>query len=323
MLCSDALKLTSYRARGHVSDLAFQIMCYPMTLSTFGVFIEYRLGMWGAVARIARWYDFMFIPMTIRAGKIMVLGHIFFQQVERLLVTSPAVTGRDILGVGNLRGHVDRMTRYASLKLHVWCVLFVTFHTIRNLPVDGVTLVASYIRVSTPILFDLITLLLVTCQTRPADLALQLQFKGGVGVRVTTPAILQVIMRFPAVAHAAVRYGTCSLGGVLNVTVQTAHLGFVQSSIGGNGFRLLRVAQNTLRIGQDQGFRLATLCGHCCTRAPSRGPNTNLFFTTQSTNHSNHSNNANDNTHRSRGRQVTKQYAFFPLQYAHLSPPPR
>ena len=294
-----------------------------MALTTIGVFIEYRLGMWGAVARIARRYDFMFIPVTIRAGKIVVLGRILFKLVVRLLVASPAVTGRDILGVGNLRGHVDRMTRYAGLKLHVWCVLFVTFHTIRNLPVDGVTLVASYIRVSTPILFDLITLLLVTCQTRLADLALQLQFKGGVGVRVTTPAILQVIMRFPAVAHATIWYGTCSLGGVLHVTVQTAHLGFVQSSLGGYGFRLLRVAQNTLRIGQDQGFRFATLCGYCCTRAPSRGPNTNLLFTTKSTNQSNHSENANDNTHRSRGSKVTKYYTFFPLQYAHLSPPLR
>ena len=164
---------------------------------------------------------------------------------------------------------MNGMARDAGLKIHVLGVFFVTLRTVRNLAVRCVALITGQIRVSARVLFDLVTLLLVACETRSRNFAFQLQIKGGVGVRVTTCTVFQLIMGLPTVADTALRYGACSLWRVLLMTVQTANLGPVFLSAGGYGLRLLGVAYYTVCIGQSRDSRLCLNLLGCCGRRPN------------------------------------------------------
>lgn len=262
-----------------------------MALAALGKFVQYPLWMRVWMTRIAWWHGLVFVLVAKDTGKIMVLGRILCQQVHCLLMTGPAIRRWGVLGIGNYQRHMNRMARHAGLKIHILGVFFVALRTVRNLPVCCVALVTGQIRVGARVLFDLVTLLLVTCKTRSGDLAFQLQIKGSVGVSVTTCTPLQLIMGLPAVADTALRYGACTLGWMLLMTVQTANLGPVFLSAGCYGLRLLGVAYYTVRIGQSRDIRLCLNLLGCC----GRRPNASGLLTSKDANQSDYAKNANDN----------------------------
>ncbi len=261
-----------------------------MALSALGIFLQHPFSMGVAVACSAWRYHLVCITVTKGTGKIMVLGRILFQQVRRFLMTRPTIVRRCLLAIGNNHGHMDRMTGQARLRIHVLCMLFMASHAVRNLPVGYVAFVACHIRVGTRVVFDLITLLLVTCEAGSGDVAFERQIQGGMGVGVTARAVLKFIMRGSAVAKAASGYCIRSLGRMLSVTVQTAHLCLMFVAVGFYRLRLLLVAQNTMSIGQSRDFQAG------CRR---RGPHNGSFFTTKSAKQSDHSGDNNNTSHRS------------------------
>ena len=76
-------------------------MRYAVTLPTLREFIQYPLRMRVWVARKARRYDLMFFPVAKGTAKIMVFGRVLLKQVQGLLMTRPAITGRRLLSIGN------------------------------------------------------------------------------------------------------------------------------------------------------------------------------------------------------------------------------
>lgn len=157
-----------------------------MAVSTFRKLLEHAVRMRLAVTRYTRWYGFMLIPMAISTGKIVVFCRICLEQGPGFLMTCRAVMRWCLAHVSNLKRHMNRMAGEAGLKLHILCVLFVTHHTFGDLTVNRMAPVASDLRsMSTRILFQLFTLLLVACEARPADLTFYLQIKRGMGVGVT------------------------------------------------------------------------------------------------------------------------------------------
>jgi hypothetical protein len=71
-------------------------------------------------------------------------------------------------------------------------------------------------------------------------------------------------MGFPAVTHAALRYGVCPLRRVLLVAIQTAHLGLVLTSVLSYGLSLLGMADLTLSIRQGRGRLHSAFCLRTC-----------------------------------------------------------
>jgi hypothetical protein len=106
----------------------------------------------------------MFVPVAKGTAKIVVFGRVLLKQVQGLLMTRPAITGRGFLSIGNHQRHMNRMARHASLKIHILGVLFVAIHAAWNLPMGCVAFVASQIRVGAGVFLDFDALLLVAGQ---------------------------------------------------------------------------------------------------------------------------------------------------------------
>ncbi|RLB80585.1 MAG: hypothetical protein DRH17_11505 [Deltaproteobacteria bacterium] len=149
-------------------------MCCTVAATAFRKFLHHRIGMGTAVTGRTGWYGFVFISMAISAGKIVVFCGILFKKGRGFLVTRPAVMRRGVLAIRNGKRHMNRMAGEASLKFHIFCMLFMTLHTIRDLSVCFMALAASHIRMGTGVLFHLITLLLVTGKARPGNIAFEL-----------------------------------------------------------------------------------------------------------------------------------------------------
>ena len=150
-------------------------MGYAMALTALREFLQYRSRMLIWMAIRARRYRFVIAFMAKGAGKLVVLGWVLLQQVERDWVTPPAKRRGGFLYELYDRGHMHWMTREASLKIHVLGVLLVAVHTVWNLAMNRMALVAGQVRVGARVGLDLITLLLVTCQARCSKLPFQRQ----------------------------------------------------------------------------------------------------------------------------------------------------
>ena len=157
-------------------------MGYAMALTTFRESLQYRCRMLIWVAVCAGRYRFVFAFMAKGTGKFMMFGWVLVEQVVCDLVTPSAERRGGFLNELHERGHMHRMTRKASLKIHVFGVLLVAVHTVRNLAMNSVALVARHISVGTRVALNLITLLFVTCQARCTKLAFQRQIKRGMGI---------------------------------------------------------------------------------------------------------------------------------------------
>ena len=157
-------------------------MCRAVAATAFWKFLEHALRMRFAVTRCTRRYGLVFVLMAINTCKVMVFCHILFEQGAGFLMACRAVMRRRLGGVSNDKWHMNRVAGKTGFKLHILRVFFVTHHTLRDLFVYCMALVASHVRMGTGMLLYLFTLLLVTCKTRSGDLAFYLQSKGGVGV---------------------------------------------------------------------------------------------------------------------------------------------
>ena len=115
----------------------------------------------------------------------MVFCRICLEEGSGSLMACRAVMRRRLSYVSDFKRHMNRMAGEAGLKLHIFCVFFVTHHAFRDLSVCCMTLAASHIRMSAGVILHLFTLLLVTRETRFANVAFQLQIKRGMGVGVT------------------------------------------------------------------------------------------------------------------------------------------
>jgi len=111
----------------------------------------------------------MFVPMAISTRKIVVFGRVLLKQARSFLMTCPTVMRWGFSNVSDLKRHVNRMAGLTGLKIHVLGVFFVTFHAIRDLPVDLMALVASHVRMCAGVVFHLFTLLLVAGKARASN----------------------------------------------------------------------------------------------------------------------------------------------------------
>lgn len=115
----------------------------------------------------------------------MVFCRVCLEKGPGFLMACRTVVRRGLAYVSNFKRHMNRVAGEARLKLHILCVLFVTYHAFRDLSVCCMTLTASHIRMSTGVILHLFTLLPVTSETRSGNVAFQLQIKRGMGVGVT------------------------------------------------------------------------------------------------------------------------------------------
>jgi hypothetical protein len=136
-----------------------------MAITTLRKLLEHFGWMRFTVARLTRWYVFVFLLVAISTGKIVVFGRIRLEKGHGFAMTPPAVVRWNLIRVSDHKGHVNRVARLTGFKIHVCGVLFVALHAIRDLPVHGVTLVASQIRVGTRLGFHFVPLLWMACET--------------------------------------------------------------------------------------------------------------------------------------------------------------
>ena len=150
-----------------------QIMCRAVAVATFRKLLEHFVRMRLAVTRCTRWYGFMLIPMAISTGKIVVFCRICLKQGPGFLMTCRAVMRWGLSDVSDFKRLMNRMAGLAGLKVLVFGVFFMAFHTNGDPPVDIMAPITSHLcLMSAGMLFYLFTLLLVTCETRSGNVAL-------------------------------------------------------------------------------------------------------------------------------------------------------
>jgi hypothetical protein len=237
------------------TPLLSQIMSRTVTLAAVRELLEHLLRMRLSVARKARRYVLVDVAMAKCARKIVMHGGIGRKHVIGLAVTGPAVMRGDLVGIGHVERHVRGMTGLAVFKDHVFGMLPVTIQATGNLAVLHMTEVAGHVRVNTGMLGRFLTLLRMTGQAGPGNVALQDQLERGVGVGMAGRTVLEFVMRTARVAHAAFGDGPGPRGRMLDMAVLTTHGGLVQAALGGYGSRLLGMAQHTLFIGKGRDLR--------------------------------------------------------------------
>lgn len=143
---------------------------------------------------------------------------------------------------------MNRVAGLAGLKVHIRGMLVMAIHANGDQPMCRVTLITRQIRVSTGMILYFLTLLGMAGETRSGKFALQGNIQGGMRVGMASPAVLQFVMGFVSMTHAALWNSTVSCGRMFNVTVLTPNLGLVFGPLLRNSLRLLRVAVTTLSI---------------------------------------------------------------------------
>jgi len=157
-----------------------------MAVAAFRKLLEHFVRMRLAVTRYTRWYGFMLIPMAISAGKIVVFCRICLKQGPGFLMTCRAVMRWGLADVSDFKRLMNRMAGLAGLKVLVFGVFFMAFHTNGDPPVDIMAPIASHLcLMSAGMLFHLFTLLFVARKAWSRNLTFNLQIKRGMGVGVT------------------------------------------------------------------------------------------------------------------------------------------
>lgn len=237
-------------------------MSYAVAIAAFRELLDHTCRMRYAVAVCTLLYGFVFIRMTSRTGKVVVFRCVCLKQGHCILMASAAIMRRGLRRVGDYERHMNWMAGLAGLKVHVCGVFVVTIHANGDYPVPCVTLVTWQIRVSTGMILYFLALLCVTGEARSGKFALQGNIQGGMRVGMAASAVLQFIMGFVSMTHAALWNSTGSCGRMFNVAVLTSNFGLVFGPFFCNRLRLLRVTIAALRISYrlkcPSGFRL---CG--------------------------------------------------------------
>ena len=124
--------------------------------------------------------------VALRTRNIVMFELAFVKEIEGDLMAGPTIMSRGIVGVRDHQRLVDRMARQTGLKIHVFGVLFVAIHAIRDEAMGRVALVARHVGMRAGVFTDLVTLLLMTRQARVGDGAFQFQVKRGMSVGMAT-----------------------------------------------------------------------------------------------------------------------------------------
>lgn len=104
----------------------------------------------------------MFILVTIGTGQLTMFRRIGVEKLHRLTMTRRAVAGRNVLWVCDDRGHVNRVARNAGLIIHFLRVFNMAIHATGDLAVLQMTLITGQLCVHARMLFQFISLDLMT-----------------------------------------------------------------------------------------------------------------------------------------------------------------